>query len=471
MIVEEDDEFHRLFHDPDYSLKDIAQHYQFTSRRAGDIIGEVAKDMGYKSKTAQYNDTLNKLKEQFFDLYIVENLTSDEIIRRFDITEHGFEKIRKELKVTKPKCKEQLNRERNNKQKYGVGNVSSIKEVDDKKHVDSKSRTIDQAKFASLYHKHGTNYTAKYFNISLDYVQKLRVKYNIDISHARLNTPEKEIREFLVQNNIKHLINDRKILEGKELDFVLPEHNIAIEYNGIFWHNDQIVSKNYHLEKSEMCKSKGIQLIHIFENEYINNRELIESMILAKCGIFERRLYARACTVKEISGDLYKSFVSTNHIQGYCASKIRIGLFYDNELVQCMSFSSARFSDCQYELIRLCAAQNTQIVGGASKLLKYFKRNYNPTSIVTYANKRYSMNSCYDSIGFSYSHTSNCNYFYFHTSHPLILYSRNKFQKHKLKNIDGFDFNPNESEYNNMKRNKYARIWDCGNDVFKWEGS
>ena len=44
--------------------------------------------------------------------------------------------------------------------------------------------------------------------------------------------------------------------------------------------------------------------------------------------------------------------------------------------------------------------------------------------------------------------------------------SRIQFQKHKLKDkLETFD--PNITEWENMKANGYDRIWDCGNMVFE----
>lgn len=75
--------------------------------------------------------------------------------------------------------------------------------------------------------------------------------------------------------------NDKKVLNGKELDIYIPSKNLAIEYNGLYWHSDKatlekndipnketrMYAKYRHIEKTKLCKEKNIRLIHIFEDD------------------------------------------------------------------------------------------------------------------------------------------------------------------------------------------------------------
>ena len=94
---------------------------------------------------------------------------------------------------------------------------------------------------------------------------------------------------------LKYITNDRKILKGKELDIYIPSHKLAIECNGCYWHSQY--PKEYHYNKFISCKEKEIQLVTVWEDQILNNPEKIESLILSKLGIYERRLYARECSV------------------------------------------------------------------------------------------------------------------------------------------------------------------------------
>ena len=266
---------------------------------------------------------------------------------------------------------------------------------------------------------------------------------------------EKDILNWLKSYNINIVENSRSIISPLELDFYLPDYKLAIEFNGLYFHSEKGgKNKNYHLNKTNLCKEKGIQLIHVFENEWINKQDIVKSIILAKLRIFERRIFARKCQIRELTNKEYRDFVELNHIQGFVSAKHKIGLFYQDELVQICSFGKSRFKKDEIELIRHCSKLNTQIIGGLSKLLSY----YNFSNLVTYVDLRYGNGSGYKN--WELIEQTKPNYWYWKSGY--ILESRIKYQKHKLKNLlEKFD--PNLSEHENMLNNGFTRIWDCGN--------
>jgi len=291
--------------------------------------------------------------------------------------------------------------------------------------------------------------------------------------HKTQNTITSFIREN-IESNID--IDTRSIITPLELDIYVESKKFAIEYNGLLYHsfgqskyprfNKTKENSRIHLKKTELCESKGIQLFHIFENEYMNpiKRQIWDSMILSKLQK-STIIYARKCTVQEFSSKETREFLDKNHMQGYTNAKINIGLSYESTLVQVMTFSKPRFNkNYEYELIRMCSTLGCTVVGGASKLLKYFEKTYKPKSLISYANRRWSTGNVYNVLGFKLDHIAVPNYFYFKINEN-VLYSRNKFQKHLLKNIlDSYDSNLTESQ--NMYNNNYRKIFDCGNLVF-----
>ena len=62
--------------------------------------------------------------------------------------------------------------------------------------------------------------------------------------------------------------NDRELIAPYELDIVIPEIKLSIEFNGVYWHSCFYKDKNYHLIKTELCEKFGYRLIHIFEDEW-----------------------------------------------------------------------------------------------------------------------------------------------------------------------------------------------------------
>ena len=281
--------------------------------------------------------------------------------------------------------------------------------------------------------------------------------------------PEQEVLEFLkeLMPNLQIKQHDRSLLKPLEIDLYIPSLKLAIEFDGLYWHcDDVLLDKNYHLNKTNLCEQQGIQLIHIFENEWLFKQNIVKSRLKNLLGIYDKTIYARKCEVKEVDSKISRLFQEENHLQGAVNSKVSLGLFYKDELVSLMSFGKCRFDKKhEWEMLRFCNKLGYHIPGGAGKLLKYFENNWHLASLVTYADRRWSQGKLYKTLGFKFSHASKPDYWYF-SNKDFELQSRLKFQKHKLKDIlDIFD--KNKSEVQNMLDNKYHRIFDCGNLVFE----
>lgn len=250
-----------------------------------------------------------------------------------------------------------------------------------------------------------------------------------------------------------------------ELDIFVPSKNIGVELNGNYWHSEVggKRDKNYHLNKTNFFKTKGIQILHIFEDEWNDKQEIVKSIILSKLGLIGNKIFARKCQIKEVNKIEARKFLFTNHIQADTDAKINLGLYYQEELVSLMSFSKPRYNkNYDWELVRFCNKIDTNVAGGASKLLTHFQKNYNG-SIISYADLRFSIGELYKTLGFKLLHQSDPNYYYLDKYKNRI--HRLQFQKHKLKDKLKI-FDPNLTEWQNMQLNGYDRIWDCGNLVF-----
>jgi hypothetical protein len=176
-------------------------------------------------------------------------------------------------------------------------------------------------------------------------------------------------------------------------------------------------------------------------------------------------VYARKCVIKEIDSKTSKIFLENNHIQGNVNSKVRLGLYHNDELVSMMSFSKGRVimggKKDDWELNRFVNIINTNVIGGADKLLKYFIKNYNPNKLISYSDIRLFDGKMYEKIGFKKFPQSKPNYWYVIQD---IRYHRFNFRKAQLIK-DGYD--KNQSEKQIMLDRKIYRIYDCGN--IRWE--
>ena len=294
--------------------------------------------------------------------------------------------------------------------------------------------------------------------------------------------------DFLSKHNIQfdnnHWIESKSNIQSKiEIDFMIDGQNVGIELHGLTTHattkgdyDDPFIGnkhRTYHLNKTKSCEEQNIDLIQFWNTEWIQKPDICKSIILNRIGESYYKTYARKCVIREIDKSTYDSFMETNHLQGSTRGEsVRLGLFYkeNNTLVSVMSFGHSRFSGHQWEMFRFATHVYSQVIGGASKLFKYFIRNWYPTNIVSYSDRRvFNSGGLYDMLGFTLSHMSNPSYWYFkNTTSTKRLYHRSTFMKHKLKDKLA-TFDPNLSEWENMELNGYLRVYDCGNKVYIWE--
>lgn len=290
---------------------------------------------------------------------------------------------------------------------------------------------------------------------------------------------EKEVYKYLKEDlGIKNIIeNDKKILKGQELDIYMPDLKLAIEFDGLYWHSEKFVDKKYHLNKTNLCKKNGIQLIHIMEDEWINKKDLVKEKLKYMTHNSSNSIYARNCYVDYVSSSDKNDFLEENHIQGKDSSKIKLGLWYPKPegdlLVAVMTFCKPRLSLGQknnktkfdYELSRYATQNGYNVVGGFSKLFKYFERNYEWNNIITYADLRWSVGNLYLKNGFKLDHYSEPSYSYFNKN-SIKRYNRFKFRKQELKKLFPKIYSDSKTEFQIMNEAGYLKIYDCGNMVF-----
>lgn len=293
-------------------------------------------------------------------------------------------------------------------------------------------------------------------------------KHGIGVRKYATSQGERDLFEFIqmILPDVEVLQNVRDIIPPMELDIYIPSKNLAIEFNGNYWHSElQGKGKRYHLNKSTMCNELGIQLIHIRSDQWDTKNEIVRSRLGAKLS-HSQSIYARKTTIDLIPKSEANEFLVANHIQGKCPSSIEYGLKVGDELVAVMTFGKSRFSNkSEYELLRYCGKLNTTVVGGASRLFKKFMTDYGSPSIISYSDISWNTGNLYIQLGFTLTHHSAPNYYYFHTSNSSKLYHRMEFQKHKQRHRLGV-FDSALTEWENMQLNGYDRVWDCGNAVY-----
>lgn len=302
--------------------------------------------------------------------------------------------------------------------------------------------------------------TKQYFTDSKFIKEKCRVCFP-GVAHRSL----KEIALFnVVKELASDAINNYRFSSSRhELDIYIPSMNIGIEFNGLYWHCDSLLSKHSDFEKYKKITAMGIKCIVIMEDEWDLKKDIVIDRLKTILKKQTRKIYARNCECREISSREAAEFCKKFHIQSSGRSNVRFGLFNNQELISVMTFSKSNISRkiTNWELNRFCSISNTLVVGAASKLLTAFKRNYNPEQIVTYADRRWSAGNLYEKLGFNFVSNTRPGYWY--------------FLPNEVKRIHRFNLRKNSSddqsltEYQNRLNQGYLRIWDCGNTKWIWK--
>jgi hypothetical protein len=434
---------------------------------------------GAKYPIVNNHGIVQKIKETKKNKYGDENYNNREKCKETNLKRYGVEHQMLNVGV-KEKIK------KTNLKKYGVENPFQSKEFINKC-INTQNKTF-KVKWSKIL-----NITpSDIININSDIVEVknycphhnkfeitkslLRDRYRYKIENYcticnpvsdQVSIKEKELVDFISSLNIKFIKKDRNVLNGKELDIYLPDHKFAIEFNGLYYHSELFKDKNYHYNKTIECEKQGIQLIHIFEDEWVYKSDIVKSMIKNKLGLTENKIFARKTIVKEIiDNKLVRDFLDKNHIQGYVKSKFKLGLFHENEMVSLMTFIKSRKSiaiqENSFELNRFCNKLNTNVIGGASKLFKYFIKNYQPKEVISFADRRYSNGGLYEILGFDLIKKNPPSYFVFKPN-QMIRHHRFNYRKDILIK---YGFDSNKTEFEILHEIGMYKIYDSGNMKF-----
>lgn len=428
-------------------------------------------------KENSFNNLLKQINpEEFYNLYIVENNPRQYIKEKYNLTDYkldklinyyNFNKSRKQSKILALNTKYKL---------YG-----SKAEYD--KYIQEKSHNTKINKYGSmqgyriyLSNKCRNAWAKKTPEQINQFINKINTtckeRYNVDFAcqrkEARLkgnnSKPNQLFAQLLDDNNISY---EREFpLENKSYDFkignILIEINPSITHNSTYGiYNNPPLDKFYHKTKTELANTYNYRCIHIWDWDDINK---IINLLQSK-----QKIYARKCLLKEISKKDLDKFLIDNHLQNTCNNQnIRLALFYNNEIVQVMTFGKPRYNNnYEYELLRLCTKNDYVIIGGSEKLFSYFLKNYKPNSIISYCDKSKFSGDIYQKLGFKYERNSISKHWYNIKLNIHILDSslRAKGFDKLLGNKFG-KFGKGTSNTELMLNNGFVEIYDSGQSTY-----
>lgn len=415
-------------------------------------LKQICSKNGWKKDRNNHNCNISKSRIYKFDninelkrLYIEENKTRDEVCEILGLSVAIFKRICKENGIVKSNEKRICNTNKTILNKYGKNNLSDLsktKEIIDKRKATNLNRygsinpvnneevrqklrivnlkksnnisciglSVEEVndivsseenfkKFISEYNLKTTTQIADYLGYSIAPIEQFIVLYNCrDLIDPYTSKPEQELREFVESLGVK-TEHTRQIIPPYEIDIYCPEYKVGIEFNGTYWHSSIVKSKAYHSIKAKLAEQNGVRLIQIYQYQWEddNLRNILKSILRITFGKVDTRIYARNCEIREITNDIAKPFNNKNHLQGHRNAKITYGLYYQNNLVQLMSFS--KHNKYEWEIIRGCPGSNNIVVGGVSRLFKHFIKENNPNTIFSYCDFNVFDGKGYEAIG------------------------------------------------------------------------
>ena len=423
-----------------------------------EVVKEKIKATNLKKYGVEYSfqaeEVRDKIKATSLERYGVDNPSKSDVIKNRIV-----ESNRKNLGVDYPmQSKDVMDKSRATSfEKYGTEypNQSEI--------VKSK---ID----ASTLEHYGVNRACKLDEFKQKIVDTNRERYGVDytclIYSGKLKGNDSSYnRSFAELLDINNITYEREFLLQKySYDFKVG--NTLIEIDPTATHNtyfspygDNRIDVNYHRDKTKLAKDNGYSVIHIFEWDDINKvMQLLKNRVT---------IYARKCEVRMVSEVDTGNYLDTYHLQGTCrGQKIRLGLYYNNQLVSLMTFGKSRFNkNCEYELLRYCASHN--VVGGAEKLFKYFVDTYKPNSVVSYCDTSKFSGKVYDTLSFEFIKTNK----------PRKHWYSMKERRHITDGLllsQGYDRLFKESHGKGTSNEElilargYLPVYDCGQSTYIW---
>lgn len=423
-----------------------------------EVVKEKIKASNLKKYGVEYSfqaeEVKDKIKATNLERYGVDNPSKSDIIKTRIV-----ESNRKNLGVDYPmQSKGVMDKSRvTSLEKYGT-------------EYPNQSEIVKQHIRESNIEKYGVEHPAQSDMVKRQTIITNRERYGVDytclIYQGKLVGNDSTYNRSFVKllDNSKISYEREFLLQKYSYDFKVG--NVLIEINPTATHNTHFspygecrIGKTYHKDKSKLAKDNGYHVIHVFDWD---DTDKVVRLLKSR-----ETVYARKCVVKVVDYRDTNEYLSSNHLQGTCkGQEIRLGLYYNNQLVSLMSFGKSRFNkNYEYELLRYCASHN--VIGGAEKLFKYFIDNYKPKSIVSYCDTSKFSGKVYDTLGFKYVKTNS----------PRKHWYSKKEKRHITDGLlirQGYDrlFKENHGKGTSNEELILARgylpVYDCGQATYIW---
>lgn len=436
-------------------------------------------------------------------MYLQENKSYEYIRAFYNLTGYTLDKILRENNIKKPRKQsaalvlETKYQNAGSKENYDKQTYQKTCE-----NLLSKGVTKEEH-YASIANKCKQTWNCKSKEEIDEFVSKLQQSYFSDyakILHAKEARALTNVERYGVDNTYKlatYISNSKpnkefaSLLEsfntpfdsevflsspdedpGRGFRFDFKVHNTLLEINPWPFHNstwspvdDAPLSKDYHYRKTLTAKYHNYRCIHIWD--WDNKEKILNSLLTPK-----KIVYARCCTVNHISPSECDEFLNTYHFQRTCKNQLYCyGLYYDNQLVQVMTFGLPRYNKkYEWELLRLCTCYDYRVVGGSARLWKTFIKEHNPTSILSYCDNAKFNGDVYKELGMTLLSEGSPTRHWYHPEldkHVTDNYLRQRGFDQLFGKIFG-TYGKGSSNSELMLKHGFVEIYDCGQSTYVW---
>ena len=361
-------------------------------------------------------------------------------------------------------------REQRNLEKYGVKNPSQLEEVKAK----IKQTCVEKYGFTTNLKSQETK-----DKIRETCLERYGVPYNcmtdqcISANGHIISKSNKAFAEYLKNEfdinsefefHIGHNSYDIHISDSDTLIEIDPTytHNSTIGPKFANGHECSPMSFDYHLHKTQLAKENGYHCIHVFDWDSWTK-------IINIINPNKKKIYARNCQlIYDIPQKECNKFLNDYHLQGTCRGQsIRLGLYYDDKLVQVMTFGKPRYNKkYKWELLRYCSHPDYMITGGSQKLFKYFVKYFKPESVISYCDISKFNGNVYSHLGFKLHHSTGPTPHWFNGETHItdaLLRQRGFDQLFKT------NYGKGTSNEELMILHGFVKVYDCGQNVYIWK--
>lgn len=431
------------------------QHYKNLTGYASPLHNPKVQQKSKETYKNRYGSMMIHARGAVYEKYNGNPFTDSEIIKKSKQTlykKYGVDHPKKSKEVLEKSKRKMI-------EQYGCENTLQM-------HISKESLEILNSKqlLSELYLSKTVKELA--LDLKVNYTTVLNRLLSMDIKNPVEYSPEIIIKNFLDNANIFYEFKNRSIIKPYELDFYLPEYQLAIEHCGLYWHSSIFKDSDYHIQKYNLCNKKGVRLITIFEDELVYKREIVLSTLRSILGKTLEKIYARKCNILIQKTKDIRHFIDNNHLQGSVdTASIHVCLEYKKEIIAVMSFRKTK--ELEYELVRYCTLNNSSVVGGASKCFSYFLKEYKSRTIVSFSDNRWFTGNMYIKLGFLDKTLRNSpDYYYIDGLHRIHKFNMRKIKLQKRFNIEDIG---SKTELQITTDLNIPRIYDCGKKKWVWE--